>query len=85
MTTISRDALRDALKDLPRRELEDLRDEIDRELVKCAACGNEGARPLAVRFRPGGARATIDASIPFCLPCVEKHRLPASRAEATGL
>ena len=81
MTAISREALRDALKDLSRRELEELKTEVERELVGCAVCGNEGARPLTVRFKPGKG-SMISASIPFCQPCVEKHRLPESRAEA---
>jgi hypothetical protein len=68
---------REALKGLTRKQLEELRDEIDAELVQCAACGNEGAKPMRVHspFLKG-----VYAAIPFCLPCFEKHRLPIGRA-----
>jgi hypothetical protein len=63
------------LKELTRRELEDFRDRIERELRSCAICSHEGARPAKVQ------RAGIYASIAICDPCFTRFRLPESRAE----
>jgi hypothetical protein len=70
----------DALKNLTRRELEDLRARIERELVSCVICNREGAK--AYRVRASGRGSTTEASLDLCTPCFEKHRRPASNAEA---
>lgn len=68
-------AVDDALKNLTRRELEELRRRIDRELVVCMTCGNEGAEMVKAR------RGRVDAALPVCRPCFERYRLPEGRAE----
>jgi hypothetical protein len=64
----------DALKDMTRRQLEDLQARIEKELRSCTLCGNEGATPYSIVH--DGTRA----SMLFCKPCFEKHRLPEGRA-----
>lgn len=67
-------AIEDALKGLTRRQLEDLQAQIERELQACTLCSAEGAEPYNV------GRHGVRASMLFCKPCFEKHRLPETRA-----
>jgi len=67
--------IQDALKDLTKRQLEELREKIDKELQTCAVCGNEGALYYLI------TRKGIRASIYLDKPCFEKYRLPESRAK----
>ncbi len=62
------------LSGFTRRQLEDLRDKIDKELVSCVIDGREGAETYSISRR--GTRAAIQ----LCLPCFERLRLPESRA-----
>ena len=62
------------LKSLTRRQLEDLRESIDKELQSCVVDGREGAELYRISKR--GQRA----SIMLCLPCFEKLRLPELRS-----
>jgi hypothetical protein len=71
--------LDDALSSMTRRDLEDLRGEIDRRLVLCMLCGTDGAAPFRVAGR--GNDAGKVASLMLCRPCFEKHRLPEGRSE----
>lgn len=70
----------DPIKDLTKRQLEDLAERIQRELQTCIACGNIGAEPHLVR----PPRKGTPASLLICPPCFEKHRLPPSRAQAAA-
>lgn len=69
----------DALKGLTKRQMEDLAAALAKELQECVLCGTEGAEFYLVRprRREAGERATML----FCVPCFEKHRLPESRAK----
>ena len=71
----------DALSSLTRRDLERLREEIDKRLVACTICGSDGAEAVRVtaskRFGTGGG---VGATLLICKPCFEKHRLPEGRA-----
>ena len=68
----------DALTSMTRRELEELRTAIDRQLVECMLCGSEGAVPYMVRT--AGKAAVSRAAFMLCKPCFEKHRLPEIEA-----
>ena len=73
-------AIDDALDGLPARELERLRARIDKRLQSCFHCGNDGATPVSASVRHGtqkGSRMTFL----MCPACIERHRLPESRAE----
>ena len=73
-------AIDDALDALPARELERIRDRIDRRLRACAIDGVDGALPVQarVRFRGQDTRMTFL----LCPACIERNRLPESRSEA---
>jgi hypothetical protein len=58
-----------------RRQLEELRERIDRELLSCAIDGREGAEAYLISKK--GTRA----SILLCKPCFERLRLPEMRAK----
>lgn len=76
--TVDHDRIRDALDGMSARDLEGLREMIDRRLVTCLACGSDGA------FRYRVTSHGLSASLPLCLGCFEKHRLPAKRSEMAG-
>jgi hypothetical protein len=67
-------AIEDALKGLTRRQLEDLQARIEKELQACTLCGIEGAEAYNV------TRHGTRASMLFCKPCFERHRMPETRA-----
>jgi hypothetical protein len=71
----------EALKGLTRRQLEELQEQIERELRACVVCGVEGATPFKVTGRISGTNNSMKASMLFCKPCVERYRLPDGRAE----
>ena len=69
----------DALNSLTRRDLERMREQIEKRLVACTLCGGDGAEAVRVSGtkRWGGG---VDAALMICRPCFEKHRLPRGRA-----
>jgi len=69
------DKLVDALDGMTARDLEHLRELIDRRLVACVLCGADGATHYRVSHK--GAVA----SMAFCPACFEKYRLPDTREE----
>lgn len=73
-------AIEDALKGLTRRQLEDLHEQIERELRTCVVCGCEGASPFRVTGKAIGTNNAVRASMLFCKPCFERHRMPVTRA-----
>ncbi len=73
------DKIKDALDGLSARELEHMRDLIDKRLAVCAICESDGAFPY--RVAAPEARGKARASLMLCPACFEKHRLPESRAE----
>lgn len=68
----------DALKGLTRRQLEDLRERLEKELQQCTVCGTEGAVAYTV------SKKGVRASMLFCKPCFERHRLPEGRVVDEG-
>lgn len=72
--------LGDALDGMTRRQLEDLVSQATRRLASCLLCGETGAVGVACSLKKGdrGTRFTLL----MCPACIEKHRLPESRAEA---
>ena len=74
MTTID-----DALDSMPARDLERLRERIDRRLQSCAIDGNDGA--IACRVTAKITGNTTSFTLLLCRGCIEKNRLPESRAE----
>ena len=73
-------AIEDALKGLTRRQLEELRTKLDKELQECTICHSEGAEKYnVVGF--GHQRGNIKAAMLFCKPCFEKYRQPFSRGQ----
>jgi len=66
------------LRTMTRRELEVLRDDIDKALVLCIVCGETGAMPMRSRY--GNKEGTLD----ICVPCFEKHRRLPSRSHVKG-
>ena len=73
--------LADALKSMTRRQMEELRSRLDKELQSCILCGTEGAIPYVItrNNRTKGASAAR-ATVLLCVPCFEKIRLPEGRA-----
>lgn len=65
----------DPLAGLTRRQLEQIKVRVDRQLQSCAIDGREGAEPYVI------SRKGVRASIMLCTPCFEQLRLPESRAE----
>lgn len=70
----------DPLKGLTKRQMEDLKERLERELQVCIACGNVGAVPARISLRFPGAKGSSNASIKICMACFEKNRLPDARA-----
>jgi hypothetical protein len=66
----------DALDGFSARELETLRTKIDQRLQSCLVCGADGASPVRAEQPETGARI----SLMLCPACVERNRLPESRA-----
>lgn len=69
------DKIKDALDGMSARDLERMRELIDRRLVSCLLCGNDGAE----RYRV--SRKGVVASLSLCPACFESHRLPEIRSE----
>lgn len=72
----------DALDGLPARDLERLRARIDQRLRACVLCGSDGALAVHARAKAIGGNDTQFALL-LCRACIEKHRLPERRSEAT--
>lgn len=67
----------DPLAGLTRRQLEDIRDRVEKQLRSCVIDDREGARPYRITGGHGNAQV---ASIMLCKPCFERFRLPEGRA-----
>jgi hypothetical protein len=70
----------DALKGMTRRQMEEMRATLERELRSCSLCGTEGASTFRVIATSGSLRGQR-ASLRMCLPCFEKNRLPEGRTD----
>lgn len=71
----------DALKAMTKRQMEELRERLDKELQSCSICGSEGAEAYTVsKSTRGETKTHIKASLLLCKPCFERIRLPESRA-----
>lgn len=75
------DRVADALDGLSLRELERIRELIDQRLQSCVICQTEGALAVRVGFKTPAGKATF-ASLLLCRACLERHRLPDSRAKS---
>jgi len=66
------------LKGMTRRQLEDLKADIERALVVCIVCGEAGASPFHARY--SNKEGTLD----ICPACFDKHRRVPSRSHTKG-
>lgn len=69
----------DALDGMSARDLERLRTRIDKRLQACVIDGVDGAVAVSVRAKLDGSQSTF--SLLLCRQCIERHRLPDTRAE----
>jgi hypothetical protein len=72
--------LDDALDGLSRRELEALVAKATTRLASCTLCGADGAFACRVFARVSGRQQ--DFALMLCAACIERQRLPESRAAA---
>ena len=66
------------LKTMTRRQLEDLKADIERALVTCIVCGEVGAMPMRARY------ANKDGTLDICSACFDKHRRVPSASKEGG-
>jgi hypothetical protein len=67
--------IQEALDGLSTRDLERMRELIDRRLVQCVICNEDGAINYRVIHKG------VKASLAICPACFEKHRTPEGRSE----
>jgi hypothetical protein len=77
MTTVD-----DALDGLPARDLERLKERIERRLRACVIDGQDGAIACRVSAKLGASRSDVRFTLLLCPACIEAHRLPEGRADA---
>jgi RNase P subunit RPR2 len=68
----------EALDGISARDAEELKRRLEQRLEVCAACGGDGAAPVKAQARLRGNEVRM--SLRLCPACIERHRLPESRA-----
>ncbi|MGV0985082.1 MAG: hypothetical protein ACOYB2_11035 [Limnohabitans sp.] len=74
------DPVKDALDGMSAKQLERMRELIDRRLASCVIDGTDGAVPVRCTAKMNANSLTF--TLLLCPACIEKHRLPESRSEA---
>lgn len=73
-------AISDAIDGLSAREAEELRDRLELRLRRCAIDDQDGAVPVRISWRT--STGELRAALMLCPACLERHRLPETRAES---
>lgn len=70
--------LDDAIDSMSARDVEALKARLEKRLQACIICRGDGAVPVHGRRKIGGVESRL--ALMLCPACIERHRLPESRA-----
>jgi hypothetical protein len=72
------DRVKEALDGLSARELEQLREQIDRRLAVCIIDGADGALPVRAISK------SVAFTLMLCPACIERYRTPEGRSQPSS-